>query len=141
MADLTFLDDDCGGIPTVVRVSRHSPFGQVPLASVPSPPPSDSDGGRFSNNSNSFDDVSGAARCSGDASPTPVAVDAECPSELHNVPQVAGPRRQSARLNHEPMHRVNAAQKLAEIKHHFGLRHILHRVGHMVACVALAFKT
>jgi hypothetical protein len=39
------------------------------------------------------------------------------------------------------MHRVNAAQKLAEVKHHFGLRHILHRVGHMVACVALAFKT
>ena len=89
LPDRDLSHDDCGGIPTFVRVFQHSSTHQVPLVSSALPPPSDSDGGRFGDSSESFDDLSNAALCSGDASPALMVVDTECPSESHDVPQVA----------------------------------------------------
>ena len=43
LADRALLDHDHGGIPTIVRILRPSSSCQVPLASSPPPPLSDSD--------------------------------------------------------------------------------------------------
>ena len=115
-------DRDLGGIPAFVRVCQDSPTRQTPFDSSVLPPPSDSDGSRFSDSSESFDDLSVNALCSGDAPPAPMAVDTQGPYESHDAPHVAPPRRQSARLNGDSMHRGNAARQLAEVKHEFGLR-------------------
>ena len=105
-----------------MRVCQDSPTRQIPFDSSGLPPPSDSEGSRFSDSSESFDDLSVNALCSGDASPAPMAVDTQRPSESHDAPQVAPPRRQSARLNGDSMHRANAARQFAEVKREFGLR-------------------
>ena len=91
LPDRDLPHDDRGGIPTFVRVSQDSPTCQIPFASAVLPPPSDSDGSRFSDSSESFDDLSVNALCSGDAPPAPMAVDTQGPSESHDAPHVAPP--------------------------------------------------